>query len=68
MNYPSDRPYPTIQAVDEHEGTVYTLSRPGLPSIGAAWPHPLMALCPEAVFLPSRHSDGSFVGKWGPPE
>lgn len=55
----------TIQACDEHEGTVYTLCRPGLPPIGAAWPHPLMQICPEAVFIASRHTDGSFIGKWG---
>jgi hypothetical protein len=40
---------PTIQAVDEPEGTIYVLRRPGRPPLYHSWPQPLLQLEPEAV-------------------
>jgi hypothetical protein len=45
----SDRPYPTIQAVEESESTMYVLRRPGHVALWAHWPSHLLHVCPEAI-------------------
>jgi hypothetical protein len=39
---------PVIFPVDEADGTRYVLCRPGKPPVSAAWPQPLLDICPEA--------------------
>ncbi len=60
----------TIQAVDTDDDTLYVLRVPGADPITAYWPHPLLAIEPDAVWLPSygetrRQSYAPVVGRRG---
>ena len=51
--------FPSIQAVDDPDGTIYILRRPGMDPVMAPWPQPLLLLEPTALMIES-YGPGAF--------
>lgn len=48
---------PSIQAVDDPDGTIYILRRHGFDPVMAPWPQPLIVLEPSAIFIGCYESE-----------